>query len=366
MKQIDSITSESPYTNSTIGKPKVTVCVPTYNRAHYLRQCLGSICAQTYKDFELLVVDNASTDETQNLVQSYPDVRLRYIRNHENLGMVGNWNRCLELATGTYIAIFHDDDIYEPNILETEIEVLNNNPSVGLVCTARWLINETGDKVSLQMFDGISQGAVFIMRGTDMVLQSIRSASTLCPVPSVMVRRECYDSVGIFDENCGNTADNDMWLRIGLQYDIAFVNLPLFNYRKHSSNESRLGNKSKRALEAEQIFSARAFDIGTRESRRAWQVGKQTLCRFSLLSAANLYEAGNVAEALDALNYARKLADGKNALLVSLLRFGMNRRVKLLVKLYRFYPKWRFALKRKWNDMKSRAIYYVRRDKMCL
>ena len=94
---------------------KVTVAIPTYNRAHYLPEAIESVLAQTFQDFELLILDNASTDNTPELVKSFKDERIRYVRNQTNIGMFGNCNKALELARGEYVIIFHDDDIRKKN-----------------------------------------------------------------------------------------------------------------------------------------------------------------------------------------------------------------------------------------------------------
>lgn len=99
------------------GSPKLSVCVPTYNRAEYLSQALHTLTVQTLREFELLVVDNCSTDGTASLVESLRNPRIRFHRNERNVGSRENWNRCLDLAGGEYVAICHDDDLYEPDFL---------------------------------------------------------------------------------------------------------------------------------------------------------------------------------------------------------------------------------------------------------
>jgi glycosyltransferase involved in cell wall biosynthesis len=95
--------------------PRVTIALATYNRAGYLHQAIESCLAQTFTDFELLVCDNASQDGTEAAVASFDDARVRYLRNGQNLGMVGNWNRCLTEARGELIANLCDDDLMLPD-----------------------------------------------------------------------------------------------------------------------------------------------------------------------------------------------------------------------------------------------------------
>lgn len=117
--------------------PQVSVCVPTFNRAHYLPQCLESILGQTFGDFELIVLDNASTVETAEVVARYREPRIRYYRNDQNLGQIPNINQGIALAAGGYVAVCHDDDVYAPTMLQRQAETLSRHPSVAGWCTRR-------------------------------------------------------------------------------------------------------------------------------------------------------------------------------------------------------------------------------------
>src|SRR3990170_1950083 len=95
-------------TNPSDRLPTVSLCVPTFNRAQALGRTLESLLRQTFTDFELVVVDNASSDDTTNVVRNFRDPRIRYYRTPTNLGLYPNWNRCLDLARGEYVAVYHD------------------------------------------------------------------------------------------------------------------------------------------------------------------------------------------------------------------------------------------------------------------
>ncbi|RYF88859.1 MAG: glycosyltransferase family 2 protein, partial [Chitinophagaceae bacterium] len=114
--------------------PKVSVLVPTYNYAHYLPETLRSALEQTFTDFELVVVDNCSTDNTAELMATYKDdPRVIYHRNDANIGIVGNFNRCLELARGEYIKFLCADDKFAPGMLETYVRIMDEMPGVSLI-----------------------------------------------------------------------------------------------------------------------------------------------------------------------------------------------------------------------------------------
>jgi glycosyltransferase involved in cell wall biosynthesis len=114
--------------------PAITVCVPTYNRARYLPQALESIAAQTHAGWEAVVYDDASTDDTAEVIGSFrDDARFRFFRQPRNVGIAANRNACLREARGDYIAWLDSDDVYEPEMLATQAAVLDRRPGVGLV-----------------------------------------------------------------------------------------------------------------------------------------------------------------------------------------------------------------------------------------
>ena len=111
--------------------PSVSVCIPTYNRAGMLEEAISSVLAQTFQDFELIICDNASEDQTESVVNSINDQRIKYFRNSSNLGSRGNWNRCLRESRGEFIALFPDDDMMMPENLLEKVGVLKAHPGVG-------------------------------------------------------------------------------------------------------------------------------------------------------------------------------------------------------------------------------------------
>lgn len=115
-----------------MDKPFFSVCIPTYNRAQSLKRAIKSVLAQSFEDYEIVITDNCSPDDTENVVRSFPSKALRYFKNETNLGMVGNWNRALDYAKGEYVAFLFDDDEFLPNHLKEARKALTNNASVGI------------------------------------------------------------------------------------------------------------------------------------------------------------------------------------------------------------------------------------------
>lgn len=208
--------------------PELSICIPTYNRVDLLAQTLPTIQNQTYGDFELVIVDNASTDGTEDFVRSLRDSRVRYVRNPENLGLVGNQNRCIEEAAGSIIAIYHDHDIYDPDLVRQSMELLHRHPRVGVVCTGVLLVDpfDTERVISrfIEKWDEVTPGMTMHKR----LLYGYPSPIT---APTTMVRRACYEKAGLWRLDVGEGADRELWLRIFRDWDLGYIKGPLARLR---------------------------------------------------------------------------------------------------------------------------------------
>src|SRR5262245_14501161 len=120
----------------------VSVCIPTYNGAKFVAEAVQSVLVQSSTDFELLVVDDGSTDGTLDIVRSFTDSRIQIHQNEKRLGIPKNWNHCLALARGEYICLFHQDDVMLPENLQRKVQVLAADPIVGLVHSAVEIVTE--------------------------------------------------------------------------------------------------------------------------------------------------------------------------------------------------------------------------------
>lgn len=123
----------------------VSIGIPTYNRADkFLRPAIECALAQTWQDLEIIVSDNCSTDNTEEIVRSYEDPRLEYVRQRENIGANNNFNFCVQHARGNYFLLFHDDDAIDPDMVESCMAAVGDNPNVGLIRTGTRLIDDSG------------------------------------------------------------------------------------------------------------------------------------------------------------------------------------------------------------------------------
>ncbi len=218
-------------------EPEVSVCIPTYNRARLLREAMESVLTQSFEDFELIICDNASEDETESVVKSFSDRRIRYFRNPHNLGHRENCNRCLHLARGSYIAILPDDDMMLPENLAKKIEVLLRNPKVGLVHSKYHLIDEEGriTKYDTNWGHGPDRTEDAVERREDLLTAFLNTIN----LPTVLFRRACYERLGGFSDQIQFAYDWEYWMRIAIYYDVAFLAQPLVKWRIHSGSVTK-------------------------------------------------------------------------------------------------------------------------------
>ena len=126
-------------------QPLVTIAIPTYNRAHlYLRDAIASAVGQSYSNLEILISDNCSTDNTEQLVKEFTDPRLRYFKQSVNIGANNNFNFCLEQARGSYFHLFMDDDQIDPDFISSCIQAARERPDTGIIRAGTRIIDETG------------------------------------------------------------------------------------------------------------------------------------------------------------------------------------------------------------------------------
>ena len=208
-----------------MGLPLISVVVPTYNRAHLLGEALDSVFSQSFKDYEVIVIDDGSTDGTEAFVRSRYGDRLRYLK-QENRGISGARNRGIELAQGRYIAFLDSDDKWLPEKLEKQAAYMEANPSVGLLSTRlyRYPIvrgEEKREQTEICPPD-FPKGFLELLTGKNYV-----------PTTTTMVRRECLEKVGGFDPELKVAEDWDLWLRIARHYGIFCLPDILAEHRDH-------------------------------------------------------------------------------------------------------------------------------------
>jgi glycosyltransferase involved in cell wall biosynthesis len=197
-------------------QPAVSVCIPVYNGAAFIAAAVESVLAQTFPDFELIVLDNASTDETPNILKRVKDSRLRIVRHTANIGATANFNAALREAHGEWVKILCADDLLYPDCLNQQM--LNTGLSGGcrpvLLCSARDIIDAAGHRWVRRGFPGRSGMA----SGPAAIRRSVRAGTNLFGEPAaVLMHRETALRAGGFDPAWRFCTDLDLWVRI-LQY----------------------------------------------------------------------------------------------------------------------------------------------------
>jgi glycosyltransferase involved in cell wall biosynthesis len=207
--------------------PNISVCIPTYNREHLLKETLDSVFAQTYRDFEVVIVDDGSTDGTKQMLEKNGyDVRYHW---QENAGDANARNKLIELADGKYISFLDSDDLLYPDALEKMIKAMPQGAEDIVVYGPYVSIDEHGDilrKSKKKLFDGRITRNLF-----ENIL--IHSCGSLFP-------KKILVEAGCFDVSLSVCSDYDLWLRLSLDYDFISIDKPVFKRRRHSGNLSRV------------------------------------------------------------------------------------------------------------------------------
>lgn len=210
--------------------PRVSILLTCYNHLRHLPEALESVRAQTFRDYEIIAVDDGSTDGTREYLSEQPD--LICIFNEANLGTYGALNAALAKASGEFVAVLNDDDVWAPTKLEKQVEAMAN-PKVGLVHTNGYFIDGDRNRV-----EGAPLGFLYPQLQNGRLLPALVYANKII-ASAVLVRRAAFHAVGNFNPAYFGSGDWEMWLRIGERYDGAFVDEPLTMYRVHAGNASK-------------------------------------------------------------------------------------------------------------------------------
>jgi glycosyltransferase involved in cell wall biosynthesis len=218
--------------------PKVSIIIPTYNREEYIVDAIESLLSQTFRDFEIIVIDDGSTDNTKQVLSKYGD-KIRYIYQVNSERAVAR-NKGIEASKGEYIAFLDSDDLCMSNRLVEQVNVLDSKPDVGLVYANAIYVDYAKNIV-------IDKTA-YIQRPSGFIFRYIVLAKDIFSPSQVLVRRSCFNKVGYFDHSTIPAEDWDMWLRIAKVYKVEHIPRPLVKYRLHSRES--IGRQAESTLKA--------------------------------------------------------------------------------------------------------------------
>jgi len=234
----------------------ISVIIPTYNAEKYINKAINSVLAQTYQDFEILVIDDGSTDNTKEAVNSIPDERIRYIY-QENRGPSAARNKGVELSGSEYVAFLDADDFWHPKKLEIQLDVLNKKPDICLVYSNIIMQEEVTGAKFTKTFDNF--------KTKERLIKSLIITPFNAPSPStVIAKRESLLKSGLFDPKIKNGEDLDLWLRIAMNTNFYCVKKPLTTAVRPVSGITRSMKPSK-IIENHQYILNKFFDETDKE-----------------------------------------------------------------------------------------------------
>ena len=198
---------------------RVSIVVPTYNRASLLPRCIQSVLEQTYCDFELIIVDDGSTDNTASIVSQFNDPRILYLQQKENMGAQRARNIGIKAAQSELIAFQESDDEWFPENLEKKVDLMRRAPqNIGVIYSQFYKIHKGGEKVLWPPKN--------IRKLSGNLLEELSRGNFITDQAAV-VRKTVFSDVGLFDESLPGMQEWDMWLRVAQKYDFLFIKEPL-------------------------------------------------------------------------------------------------------------------------------------------
>jgi glycosyltransferase involved in cell wall biosynthesis len=215
--------------------PLVSFVVPCYRLGHFLRECVDSILDQTYENYEVVIMDDFSPDDTPSIARSFNDPRVVHIRNTRNLGHLANYNEGIRRARGDYVwLISADDKLIKPYVLSRFVTLLCDDANIGFVFCPTIRFSGSGE-LGLQGLHGEQD---VIWRGFEFLRQHLVYGNSV-PAPAALARRECYDKVGGFPLDLPFAGDWYMWAAFAFHFDVGYLAEPMVGRRDHASNMTK-------------------------------------------------------------------------------------------------------------------------------
>jgi glycosyltransferase involved in cell wall biosynthesis len=259
----------------------VSVVIPSYNSIVFLPEVVESVLAQTFTNFELLIIDDGSSDGTSEWARTIPDPRVKLIR-QENQGVSVARNTGIAYSQGNYIAFLDADDVWKPTKLEQQVKVLDTNQEIGLVHTFVTYTNEQGDR----LFDA----GRYHKPGNVWKEMLAREDLIFCG-STPMVRRQCFETCGVFDSALKGCEDWECWTRIAAQYSFMVLEEPLVSYRQHLNNATK-------NIDLMLLHISCAIETAFKSAPAHLQhLKRRSHARTSLYLAGKSYESGNYRKA---------------------------------------------------------------------
>ena len=220
-----------------IERPRVSVIIPAYNHEKFVAQAIESVLQQTFQDFEIIITDDGSSDNTARVIKKFSDPRIRFFAFENNRGACVVANIALQHVQGEYVAILSSDDLFLPKKLETQVQFLDRHPEYGAVFSDAQLIDENGEPLQdeshpyTHLFNQPNKSRFEWLR------HFFYKENCLCH-PTVLIRSECYRKIGSFNEWYAQLPDFEFWVRLCQHYEIHILPEKLIQFRILSQNKN--------------------------------------------------------------------------------------------------------------------------------
>lgn len=227
-------------------QPEVSICIPTYNYGRYIGEAIESVLSQDFDDYELIIIDDCSDDDTENVVNSYlqHNYSIRYFKNEVNVGMVHNWNLCLKTARGKYVKfLFADDKLVGNHSIRLMYDCMEAYKEAVMVCSARIVIDDHSNPTGI--WSCLKEDA--LINGKDMIRQCLFEQRNIIGEPTaVMFRKEMGERgfVPVYKQ----LVDLEMWLHLLCHGELLYLAEPLVAFRQHSVQQSQVNFQSNISL----------------------------------------------------------------------------------------------------------------------
>ncbi len=217
--------------------PKISVLMASYRHRLWLPEAIESILKQTYTNFELIIVDDASNDGSADIIKLFQkkDTRIKYEIFEQNKGAVRAFKRCYDLSSGEYIAIMNSDDVWELDKLEKQMAIFNNDKNVDIVFGMPSFIDAKGQNLSLDTH--VFMASLRLKTRAEFMNHFFFYGNCLCH-PTILIKKECYQKHGFYKKTLRSLPDFEMWVRLFWHYNVIVLPDILIKFRNHSFNES--------------------------------------------------------------------------------------------------------------------------------
>jgi len=319
--------------------PLVSICIPVYDREKHIIDAVDSIKNQSYKNIEIIILDNNSQDKTYEIIEkNYQHVSNVHIyKNDSTITIARNWNRCIDFANGELIGIFHSDDVYHVNIVQESVSMFNEYPEIGMTSTY-------GNKIDIHgvVIDDykIPKSLIDIptIKFNDL-FKAILQKDNVIMTPSVIVKKDVYDQLGKFPTTLAQSMDYDLWLQISEKYPIKLINKKLMSWREHESQESSEIRNYEKIPEIISVYERWNVKYNNKYSKDL----KKYITKGLFYNSAKLNTLGEFEKSSNLLNYLKKNltniaidAKVKITILVLLNKLSIKLNLKLIkdIKVY--------------------------------